>query len=445
MMNKLRGFTRVHCLLLVWWLLVGISAFGQTTAFTYQGKLTEAGTPASGTYDMQFKLFDTVTVGTGTQQGTTLVNPTVQVAAGSFSVTLNFGAPVFDGTARFLEIGVRPAGSANPYTVLAPRQTLTSSPYAIQTLNAQQLGGLPASRYVAADGNGNVGIGTNAPLTKIDVRGSLTLDPGSNPTLFTSAASTEQNRYLHLINSPLAPSASGLKAGGILVSDAFDFANPGKTDLIVKGQMSIGSPTLLGRLHVSSPGSISDILLSTGSGTEGAARFRVQTDSGLIGQGGSLVIYDDVAGQYRFVINGSGNVGIGTTTPAAKLSVVGNVTQDLSSYGLPKAMVEVAENGSIIRCYNAITNSSSGTCGFNVVYLPQSLPAKYKINFGFDVRDRFFSVTAKPGFPNLDACFEVVAKINDNGGTGLSANEIYVYPTNSLGNSCFSPFFVIVY
>ena len=45
----------------------------QTTAFTYQGKLTDAGNPANGNYDLQFKLFDTVTVGTGTQPGATLV------------------------------------------------------------------------------------------------------------------------------------------------------------------------------------------------------------------------------------------------------------------------------------------------------------------------------------------------------------------------------------
>ena len=35
----------------------------QTTAFTYQGQLTEAGTPANGSYDLQFKLFDSGTVG----------------------------------------------------------------------------------------------------------------------------------------------------------------------------------------------------------------------------------------------------------------------------------------------------------------------------------------------------------------------------------------------
>jgi hypothetical protein len=137
---------------------------GQTSAFTYQGKLTEAGNPATGSYDMQFKLFDTQAVGTGTQQGSTITNPTVPVTAGSFIAQLDFGAAVFDGTARYLEISVRPAGSPNPYTVLSPRVQFTPSPYAIQT---QQLGGLPASRYVKTETNGFVAIGTSSAATAV--------------------------------------------------------------------------------------------------------------------------------------------------------------------------------------------------------------------------------------------------------------------------------------
>jgi hypothetical protein len=40
------------------------TAFAQTTAFTYQGRLTDAGNPASGNYDLQFKLFDAPSGGT---------------------------------------------------------------------------------------------------------------------------------------------------------------------------------------------------------------------------------------------------------------------------------------------------------------------------------------------------------------------------------------------
>ncbi len=89
-----------------------------------------------------FLLFDTPAVGTGTQQGVTITNPTVQVATGAFSVPLDFGPDVFDGSARYIEIGVRPAGSGNPYTTLSPRQPISSSPYAIRSLAATAADGL---------------------------------------------------------------------------------------------------------------------------------------------------------------------------------------------------------------------------------------------------------------------------------------------------------------
>ena len=37
---------------------------------------------------------------------------------------------------RFMEIGIRPAGSPNPPTILSPRQKITSSPFAIKSLQA---------------------------------------------------------------------------------------------------------------------------------------------------------------------------------------------------------------------------------------------------------------------------------------------------------------------
>ena len=68
----------------------------------------------------------------------------------------------------------------------------------------------------------------------------MTLDTGGNPTIFTAASGGEQNRYLGLINSPTTQTASGLKAGGILVADSFGYANPGKNELVVKGRIRVG-------------------------------------------------------------------------------------------------------------------------------------------------------------------------------------------------------------
>src|SRR5438552_1905395 len=93
--NQRQAWARQTCAalgLLLCWVSAG---WAQSTAFTYQGKLTDAGNPAQGNYDLQFKLFDTVTVGTGAQQGATLVRTPVAASAGVFTVQLDFGANVF--------------------------------------------------------------------------------------------------------------------------------------------------------------------------------------------------------------------------------------------------------------------------------------------------------------------------------------------------------------
>ena len=107
---------------------------GQTPTFTYQGRLQDGGTPANGTYDLQFRLFDASSG--GNQVGTTLVREDVLVSGGMFSVSLGFGAAAFPGADRFLEIGVRPGTSTGAFTALSPLRPITATPYAVQSLNA---------------------------------------------------------------------------------------------------------------------------------------------------------------------------------------------------------------------------------------------------------------------------------------------------------------------
>ena len=98
------------------------------TAFTYQGHLRQAGELYTGSCDMQFGLYNALSG--GSQVGSTISQANVPVTDGLFTVALDFGAGVFTGDPRWLEIAVRcPAGSGT-YTTLTPRQALTSSPYA---------------------------------------------------------------------------------------------------------------------------------------------------------------------------------------------------------------------------------------------------------------------------------------------------------------------------
>jgi hypothetical protein len=121
------------------------SVLAQTTQFTYQGKLSDTGAPASGQYDFQFKLFDTATVGTGIQQGSTVAVSNVTVTVGIFTVQIDFGAGVFPAAAnRFLEIAVKQT-SGSSFTTLSPRQPVTANPYAIRSLNSTTADGLSVS------------------------------------------------------------------------------------------------------------------------------------------------------------------------------------------------------------------------------------------------------------------------------------------------------------
>src|SRR5438477_8818145 len=123
-----------HCTrAIVLFFCVAGAACAVPTAITYQGKLTDAGSPANGNYDMQFKLYDTPSLGTGTQHGPILQVPVVAASAGIFTVTLDFGnpSPFESDTNLYLEIGVRPSGNPNAYLLLGARQAITSSPYAI--------------------------------------------------------------------------------------------------------------------------------------------------------------------------------------------------------------------------------------------------------------------------------------------------------------------------
>jgi hypothetical protein len=138
-------------------LVVGATevAYGQDTGFTYQGRLINSGLPANGVFEFEFKVFDALTA--GNQVGPDLAPQLIQVSSGVFTAQLDFGAGVFTGAARFLEIRVRPAGSPDPFSVLSPRQAVTSTPYAIRSTSAatadvastaNQLGGLSASGFI---------------------------------------------------------------------------------------------------------------------------------------------------------------------------------------------------------------------------------------------------------------------------------------------------------
>ena len=145
----------------------------QTTAFTYQGQLSNSNGLATGSYDFRFQIYSTAGVVAGP-----LTNAPVGVTNGLFTVTLDFGSGVFDGTTRTLEIGVRNFGNTNAYAVLAPRQPLTSVPYAIQAINASNAvvltGPLPATNLVGTIPNSLLSANVAVLTNNVTFSGSVT-------------------------------------------------------------------------------------------------------------------------------------------------------------------------------------------------------------------------------------------------------------------------------
>ena len=146
MKTKLALIKRAALLLLLSALNPQLStARAQGTAFTYQGRLNSGSNPANGTYDLQFAIYDS-TNQPGTVIAGPLTNSATGVTNGLFAVTLDFGANVFTGPDRWLEIAVRTNGSGE-FTTLSPRQKLTPTPYAVFAITASNLSGaLPATQ-----------------------------------------------------------------------------------------------------------------------------------------------------------------------------------------------------------------------------------------------------------------------------------------------------------
>ncbi len=100
-----------------------------SSAFMYQGMLKVGGTPVNNVCEMQFNLYDAPNV--GTRIGTTITFASVQVVNGLSSMLLDFGNNAFDGSARWLQVGVRCPPGSGSFSVFSPRQPIAAAPYAL--------------------------------------------------------------------------------------------------------------------------------------------------------------------------------------------------------------------------------------------------------------------------------------------------------------------------
>lgn len=214
-------------------LILSGAASAQTTTFTYQGKLTDAGNPASGSYQMQFKLYNAPTG--GVVIGAPVTNSSVTVMQGAFTVQHDFGeAPFASGANLYLEVSVLHSGGST-FTILSPRQQITSSPYAVRALSAAQtayasqadlaldsnkLGGTDAGQFVTGQFVERLNGLTN----------NVTLAAGSNITITPSGNTlTIASNGGEILNQTALQTSANFNIDGAGKANIFDAATQYKT------------------------------------------------------------------------------------------------------------------------------------------------------------------------------------------------------------------------
>ena len=135
-------------------LSIATVAWAQGTAFTYQGRLEDGATPASGVYNLRFSIYD---ASTGGNQRGLLTNTANAVSDGLFTTPLDFGFGLFKGGPRWLELAVRSNGTSAAFTPLLPRQPVSPAPYPSWAANASQaVSALTASNVPAVNITGTL-------------------------------------------------------------------------------------------------------------------------------------------------------------------------------------------------------------------------------------------------------------------------------------------------
>ncbi len=187
--------------------------------------------------------------------------------------------------------------------------------------------------------NGRVGIGTNNPLYKLHVTGTTTDDgvrvelaatTSNNVLTGYSGANITHNLYTASDSAIYAMHSGGTERNR-LHANGDSYINGGNVGI---GTNDPGRP-----LHVYDTGTTAPFVLERSNNTTGAASFEfwpqgaasptnVQWQAGLVANSNSFTwqSWDGTTGIPRLVIENTGDVGIGTTTPTGRLSVAGAAT-----------------------------------------------------------------------------------------------------------------------
>jgi hypothetical protein len=375
---------RAACSFLALGFLIALpTARAQGTAFSYQGRLNDGANPANGSYDLTFSLYDAESA--GNQVGSTITNIAVAVSNGLFVVSLDLGAGIFDGSPRWLEIGLS-TNEAGAFELLSPRQAITTVPYAIY---AGRAGSVAANSVTSdqlltplapADGqvlaytggslswrdpgaatslwslngsdiyynDGNVGIGTSSPFAgiKLDVRGPLLISPGGTGGAI-QFGSPNGETGMSIVGAAPGSGRADVRFDGStlkLVAGIVGGPPPSGNGVVIgtNGGVGVGTAAPRSRLHLYDAVNSISHLIQTDGGINAWAKVAFQNQNGQWDIGTSRgyngdVFYVDRIGTapLELQLAPNGYLGLGIT-PFAKLHLyepVESVTQVIETSG----------------------------------------------------------------------------------------------------------------
>tara|TARA_B110000208_G_scaffold39449_1_gene52293 strand:- start:2176 stop:6807 length:4632 start_codon:yes stop_codon:yes gene_type:complete len=193
-------------------------------------------------------------------------------------------------------------------------------------LTLRQVNEFGSSDIFRVDINGNVGIGTTSPSEKLQVDGAVKF--GQNSNIPEAAISHYTNGYLYIKggSSGLAIGNNDYNANIYLTNgDAVQISTSGSDRMIVNsnGNVGIGTTSPAVNMVVYDSSTPKLHLQNATSGTGGSDGFQFAlsgTNAYLWNYENGSILFGTNAGE-RMRILANGNVGIGTTSPGAKLHI----------------------------------------------------------------------------------------------------------------------------
>jgi Chaperone of endosialidase len=308
----------------------------------FSGNLNDlSGKPISGPVDVTFSLYTDEAGGsplwfeTQTVQASSLGHYTVLLGAMTPA-----GVPMelfTDGEAKWLGVQV----SNLPEQ---PRVLLVSVPYAMKAGDAETLGGKPASAFMpATSGSGaDTSATTAATLSGLVQANALTSNRASTAPLaltatqsyipvMTDNAGSLGNSLMYQLGSRIGVGTTAPAFGFDLNSNVFAIG-PKQALLGAGGTMRFRDDSGTVRWSFGIPG--------TGGATDFFLYNNVNGHGPLYIQAG--------AASYSLYLNANGNVGVGTTSPAHKLDVAGDINASGTISGNGSGLTNVGSSSTVI-------------------------------------------------------------------------------------------------